>query len=126
MRQRAEAHRAERGDGFVTVEEPCDVAGALGRAPFDTAVVDCLTVWLSNLMLKGDRDIEAESDRLLRAAAGSDATVILVTNEVGCGIVPENALAREFRDHAGRLNQRAADAATEVYWMVFGCPLRVK
>ena len=126
MHDRARAHRAERGGDFATAEEPLDVAGVIERGSFDVAVVDCLTLWLSNLMAAGDRDVEAETERLVRAAAAPEAAVILVTNEVGCGIVPENALARRFRDHAGRLNQRAAAAAREVYWMVFGCALRVK
>ncbi len=86
-------------------------------------VVDCLTLWLANIL---DQDIDAATHDLEQAARSSRACVILVTNEVGCGIVPDNALAREFRDRAGILNQRIAQAASEVYWMVFGQPLRVK
>jgi adenosylcobinamide kinase/adenosylcobinamide-phosphate guanylyltransferase len=93
---------------------------------YDAIVVDCLTLWLSNIMLAEDRDVECECRKLVDAAACARTKVILVTNEVGCGIVPENALARRFRDHAGRLNQRAAELAAEVHWMIFGIGLRIK
>lgn len=128
MRERVVAHGRERGDAFLTIEEPFEVAGVLERraAEFDAIVVDCLTIWLSNLQLDGSRDIETESKKLLSAACNAPACVVLVTNEVGAGIVPDNALARRFRDLAGWLNQQAAEVASEVYWMVFGCPLRVK
>jgi adenosylcobinamide kinase/adenosylcobinamide-phosphate guanylyltransferase len=122
MEQRIGKHRAERGEGFVTIEAPFDVAGALG-AGFDAIVVDCLTLWVSNLML-AERPIPIEE--LIAAARKSAALVIFVTNEVGCGIVPENELARRFRDEAGWVNQAVAAAADEVYWMAFGIPLRVK
>lgn len=123
MEHRIALHRAERGPEFTTFEEPIDLAGVIEReaAGFDAIVVDCLTLWLTNVMLSG-----AETRDLIPVAAASPARVILVTNEVGCGIVPENAMAREFRDRAGRLNQQAAEAASEVYWMVFGVPLKVK
>ncbi len=128
MRERVLRHQRDRGAGFVTIEAPIDVAGLLEAraAEFDVIVVDCLTLWLTNLLLSPDRDIEAESRRLLSAASIAPALVLLVTNEVGCGIVPENSLARRFRDWAGWLNQQAAEAAFEIYWMVFGCPLRIK
>ncbi len=127
MRERAAAHRAERGAEFETIEEPLDVAGVLAGcgSKWDSIIVDCLTVWLSNMMLAG-RDAAAGGERLVTAARSAGASVFLVTNEVGCGIVPENTLARRFRDRAGWLNQSAADAADEVWWTVFGCPLRVK
>ena len=123
MQDRIALHRAERGPEFTTFEEPLDVAALLSRegVRFDAIVVDCLTLRVSNVMFA-----PAEPPDFLTAAAACPARVILVTNEVGCGIVPENALAREFRDRAGRLNQQAAEAAVEVYWMVFGVPLRVK
>jgi adenosylcobinamide kinase/adenosylcobinamide-phosphate guanylyltransferase len=107
----------------MTFEAPLDVAALLERegARFDAIVVDCLTLWVSNVMFAA-----AAAPDFIPAAAASPARVVLVTNEVGCGIVPENALAREFRDRAGRLNQQAAEAAVEVYWMVFGVPLKVK
>jgi adenosylcobinamide kinase / adenosylcobinamide-phosphate guanylyltransferase len=125
MRQRIDLHQQERGPDFTTIEEPVSLAGAIERhaSDFDAIVVDCLTLWLSNI---ATTDIEPQTAKLLAASLASPAQVILVTNEVGCGIVPENALARRFRDDAGRLNQRVAEAAVEVYWMVFGCALRVK
>jgi adenosylcobinamide kinase/adenosylcobinamide-phosphate guanylyltransferase len=119
MRERIARHQAERGKEFRTVEAPLDLASAIRSTDADAIVVDCLTLWLSNTMT-------SEFAALEEAATSSRACVILVTNEVGCGIVPDNALAREFRDLAGRLNQRMAEAAKEVYWMVFGQPLRVK
>jgi adenosylcobinamide kinase/adenosylcobinamide-phosphate guanylyltransferase len=124
MTARIRKHREERGEAFATVEEPVDLPEALrGIDGADVVVVDCLTLWVSNLMLS-DRPIPA--DDLIAAARASSATTIFVTNEVGCGIVPENALARQFRDLAGALNQRIASAADEVYWMAFGIPLKVK
>jgi adenosylcobinamide kinase/adenosylcobinamide-phosphate guanylyltransferase len=125
MRERILLHQQERGQDFTTIEEPVDLADIIKRhsSDFDAMVVDCLTLWLSNI---GPSDVEPETAKLLEASLASAAQVILVTNEVGCGIVPENAMARQFRDQAGRLNQRVADAASEVYWMVFGCALRVK
>ena len=127
MRDRIGRHRAERGPDITTWEDPMAIAERIlaedGR--YDAIVVDCLTLWLSNLMWS-ESDIEAETEKLLQVAAHAVTQTIFVTNEVGCGIVPENALARRFRDEAGRLNQRFAERASEVYWMVFGLGLRVK
>ncbi len=122
MAARIARHRAERCSDFETVEEPLDLARAIRSASGDAIVVDCLTLWLSNMMHAERNGIE----EAIAAAAESLAEVIAVTNEVGAGIVPENALAREFRDRAGWMNQRFAEAASEVYWMVFGQALRVK
>jgi len=83
-------------------------------------------LWLSNVMLAEDRDVAEECSRLVEVAGNAKTQVILVTNEVGCGIVPDNALARRFRDEAGRLNQMAAERAAEVRWMIFGIGLRIK
>lgn len=121
MSARIAHHRSERGGEFVTVEAPLDLAGAIRSLACDAIVIDCLTLWLSNTMNMPDK-----TEETIAVALESTAQVIVVTNEVGCGIVPENALAREFRDRAGRMNQRFADAADEVYWMVFGQALRVK
>ena len=118
MSTRIAQHRSERGDEFITVEEPLELAEAIRSTVADAIVVDCLTLWLSN----GMGDVEGT----IAAAKEKNADIIFVTNEVGCGIVPDNALAREFRDRAGFVNQRFAEAADEVYWMVFGQPLRVK
>jgi adenosylcobinamide kinase / adenosylcobinamide-phosphate guanylyltransferase len=118
MSERILKHRFERGSDFETVEEPLELARAIRSTQGDAIVVDCLTLWLSN----GMGDVEGT----IAAAKEHTAEVIFVTNEVGSGIVPDNALAREFRDRAGVMNQRFAEAADEVYWMVFGQPLRVK
>ncbi|MCC6392343.1 MAG: bifunctional adenosylcobinamide kinase/adenosylcobinamide-phosphate guanylyltransferase [Bryobacterales bacterium] len=128
MRQRAEAHRKERGGGFVTFEEPREIGALLARrgAEFDAVVVDCVTLWISNLLHAGREDLRAEGAALAGAAQACAAEVILVTNEVGCGIIPENDLARRFRDEAGWMNQTLAERAAEVYWLVFGCALKVK
>lgn len=127
MRERIARHRSERSPEITTWEEPIAVAERIlaedGR--YDAILVDCLTLWLSNLMLS-EADIEAKTEKLLQVAACSRTQIIFVTNEVGCGIVPDNPLARRFRDEAGRLNQRFAERASEVYWMVFGIGLRIK
>jgi adenosylcobinamide kinase/adenosylcobinamide-phosphate guanylyltransferase len=128
MRERIARHREERDSGIVTWEEPFAVADriAVEDGRYDAILVDCLTLWLSNTMLAGAKDVEAECRQLVNVASRSQTQVILVTNEVGCGIVPENALARQFRDAAGRLNQMAAESASEVHWMIFGVGLRIK
>jgi len=118
MSIRIAKHRAERGPEFTTVEEPLELARTLQSAEADAIVVDCLTLWLAN----GHGDVEGA----ISAAREQSAEVIFVTNEVGCGIVPDNAMAREFRDRAGFVNQRFAEAADEVYLMVFGQALRIK
>jgi adenosylcobinamide kinase / adenosylcobinamide-phosphate guanylyltransferase len=125
MVDRIERHREERGSEFVTIEEPREIDRAIlalqGSA--DVIVVDCLTLWISNMMF-AERDAEIY-DRLARIEA-CPVPCILVTNEVGSGIVPENALARRFRDLAGSVNQRAAALATEAYFMAFGIAMRLK
>jgi adenosylcobinamide kinase / adenosylcobinamide-phosphate guanylyltransferase len=128
MRERVAAHRADRGPEFATFEEPLDPARVIVEAGsrYGAIVIDCLTLWLSNLMLSNVSDIPRRTAELLHASSVTPATVLLVTNEVGCGIVPENALARRFRDLAGAMNQQAASAAVETYWMVFGIPMRIK
>lgn len=124
MEQRIAKHQHERGGEFITIEAPFDIPAALAaHTALDAIVVDCLTLWVSNLMLAG-REIPTES--LIEAARQFPALVIFVTNEVGCGIVPDNELARRFRDEAGRVNQAVAAAADEVYWMAFGISLRMK
>jgi adenosylcobinamide kinase/adenosylcobinamide-phosphate guanylyltransferase len=125
MRERIDVHQRERCPEMTTIEEPIELAAAIERqaAEFDAIVVDCLTIWLSNLLLAG---AEPRTDELIAASLASPSQIIFVTNEVGCGIVPDNELGRHFRDEAGRLNQRIAEAASEVYWMIFGCALRVK
>jgi adenosylcobinamide kinase / adenosylcobinamide-phosphate guanylyltransferase len=125
MTMRIIAHRARRGEQWRTIEAPRDLAEQLatcGRAP---ALVDCLTLWLSNLML-AEADLEARFAQLETVLAQAAAPVVLVANEVGSGIVPDNALARRFRDVQGALNQRMAARADRVVLVVAGIPLVVK
>lgn len=126
MADRIARHQADRGPGWTTVEAPLDLAGALRGAPVDEVVlVDCLTLWLTNHLLAG-HDLEKEADGLMAALSACAAPVILVTNEVGWGIVPDNALARQFRDEQGRLNQRLAARADCVVAVMCGLPLALK
>lgn len=124
MQARIAAHRARRGAGWITEEAPLAIAAALARAP-GPVLLDCLTLWLSNLLL-GGHDIAAETATFEAALAGRPAPVVLVANEVGLGIVPDNALARRFRDAAGSLHQRLAARADRVIFMVAGLEMRVK
>jgi adenosylcobinamide kinase / adenosylcobinamide-phosphate guanylyltransferase len=125
MEERIALHRARRLAGWQTVEAPLDLAGALCAQDGRPCLVDCLTLWLTNLML-AERDWRAEAEGLLAALGARSAPTVVVTNEVGGGIVPENALARAFRDAAGLLNQRVAAIADEVILAVCGLPLKVK
>ncbi len=124
MRERIAHHQRRRGDGWQTVEAPLELA-ALLEAEYRPILVDCLTLWVTNMML-AERDVEAETAKLIAAARTSRAPVVFVSNEVGLGIVPGNALAREFRDRAGRLNQAVAAAANRVVLMVAGLPMVLK
>jgi len=127
MNERISRHRQDRGPRWRTVEEPLDLPGAIARhaGPDCVVLVDCLTLWLSNLMLAG-RDCDVAAQMLVRAMADAPGTLILVANEVGLGIVPDNPLARRFRDAAGWLNQTIAEAAGEVVFVAAGLPLRLK
>jgi adenosylcobinamide kinase/adenosylcobinamide-phosphate guanylyltransferase len=126
MTERIAHHRARRGTGWQTVDAPHDLAGAIGNAPPDTALlVDCLTLWLTNRML-AEVDIEADTTALEKALAQRRGPTVLVSNEVGSGVVPDNALARRFADLQGRLNQRIAGRADRVVLVVAGLPLTVK
>ena len=127
MTARIARHRAERGHGWTTVEEPLELAAALerGAQAGRPILVDCLTLWLSNLMGAG-RAAEAETARLRAALKTLPVPVVFVSNEVGLGIVPDNALARAFRDEAGRLNQAIAAAADRVVFLAAGLPLVLK
>lgn len=126
MRARIAEHRARRPSGWDTIDAPLDLPAAIGAVPAGRPIlVDCLTLWLSNLML-AERDTAAAGAKLLRACRAASGPVVLVSNEVGLGIVPENALARRFRDEAGRLHQRLAEQAQRVVFMVAGLPMQVK
>lgn len=126
MRARIARHRDGRGAAWTTVEAPLDLAAALAQAQSDEAVlVDCATLWLTNHLL-ADHDLCAETERLVHALAACHAPVVIVSNETGWGIVPENALARRFRDEQGRLNQRLAAEAAFVVTVIAGLPLVLK
>ncbi|MER8418228.1 bifunctional adenosylcobinamide kinase/adenosylcobinamide-phosphate guanylyltransferase [Mesorhizobium sp. M1329] len=126
MRQRIALHRSRRGAGWTTIEAPLDLAGAVGALPDgQPALIDCLTLWLTNHML-AEHDVEAECRRLADVLSRPRGPWFVVSNEVGQGIVPDNALARRFRDAAGRLNQEVAAVAGTVLLMVAGLPLKVK
>ncbi|ADV12438.1 bifunctional adenosylcobinamide kinase/adenosylcobinamide-phosphate guanylyltransferase [Mesorhizobium ciceri] len=126
MRERIALHRSRRGDGWTTIDAPLDLAGALAALPGDRPVlVDCLTLWLTNHML-AEHDLDLECRRLAEVLSRPRGPWFVVSNEVGQGIVPDNALARRFRDAAGRLNQQVAAIADTVLLMVAGLPLKVK
>ncbi len=125
MAERIRRHRERRGLGWATIEEPLDIVGRLAAADGAAVLVDCLTLWLANLMQAG-LDVAAETARLVEALARHAGPVVLVANEVGFGIVPDNPLARDFRDHAGRLNQAVAAVADRVYLVAAGLPLVLK
>lgn len=126
MRDRIAVHRADRaGAGWTTIEEPLDLASALRRAAESPVLVDCLTLWLSNLLF-AEREVGPAIAALEIALAERHARTVLVSNEVGWGIVPENVLARRFRDEAGRLHERLAARANSVTLVVAGLPMRIK
>lgn len=127
MRARIDRHRGERDGSWRTVEEPLALVAAMQRQAADRTVVlvDCLTLWLSNVILAG-LDAEAEIAALIAAIPGLPGPVVLVSNEVGSGIVPDNALAREFRDLQGRLNQAVARVCDGVILVTAGLPIVLK
>jgi adenosylcobinamide kinase/adenosylcobinamide-phosphate guanylyltransferase len=129
MARRIAAHRERRGDGWLTIEEPIELPRELlrRRSEVDSAVVDCLTLWMSNLLLRHDEEtVTKKIDELIDVLTLLDFSVFFVTNEVGSSIVPNNALARSFRDLVGWTNQRVAQVAGEVILMVAGLPVFVK
>lgn len=127
MTDRIRRHQADRDGRWTTVEASVDLASAIAAADDEDAVVlvDCLTLWASNLLL-GEEDAEARLAQLLAALERARGQVLLVANEVGLGIVPDNALARAFRDLAGTVNQRVAAVADQVHMTVAGIPIIVK
>jgi len=126
MEERIKRHKEMRGEGWVTLEAPIDLAGAMEQAPVDTPVViDCFTLWLSNLML-GECNVDSEIGRFDEALGARSAATIAVANEVGLGIIPETPLGRAFRDQAGALNRHLAAQAGKVILMVAGLPLTIK
>lgn len=127
MADRIARHRAERAASWRGVEAPVELAGAIREESRQgtTLVVDCLTVWLSNLM-HAERDCEWEVENLLQALAEARGHIVLVSNEVGMGLVPDTALGRRFRDEQGRLNRRLAEAAGRVELVVAGLSMVLK
>jgi adenosylcobinamide kinase/adenosylcobinamide-phosphate guanylyltransferase len=130
MAARIARHQERRGDAWVTQEEPLELAPAIRAAQgrFRVILVDCLTLWLGNLLGQGleGEDLEAEGRDLAAAAATTATPLILVSNEVGWGIVPDNPLARAFRDQAGRLHQQLAAVVDLVAYVMAGLPLVLK
>lgn len=127
MRDRIARHREARDGRWQTIEAPLDLPAAIDalNAPGAVVLVDCLTLWITNLLLAG-RDIGRAADMLCAASRRFNGRLILVSNEVGFGIVPDNALARRFRDEGGRANQMVAAVADEVQLVVAGLPMRLK
>ena len=127
MKVRIERHRQERPDDWNTFEEPLDLPVLLVKIKdsHDVILIDCLTLWLSNLML-ADRDISAATESFISVMATVGGSLFAVSNEVGFGIVPGNEMARKFRDLAGTLNQRVAATADQVYLVAAGIPIKIK
>lgn len=127
MRERVALHRQQRGPEWITHEEPLSLVEKLASVQSKQRVVlvDCLTLWLTNLMM-AELDIPAEMRRLVDHLTAAEGHLIFVSNEVGLGIVPENRMARQFRDHAGRLHQMLAEQANEVFFIAAGLPLKMK
>jgi adenosylcobinamide kinase/adenosylcobinamide-phosphate guanylyltransferase len=127
MDDRIKKHKQERGNEWDTIEEPFRLAETIKEISgnYETVIIDCLTLWLSNLML-GDKDVEEEMRSFISSLATVTCSLFTVSNEVGMGIVPDNALSRRFRDLAGHLNQKVARIADEVYLVTAGIPLRIK
>ena len=126
MEKRIQIHRERRGEEWLTINEPLEIADKLISSDGQGAcLVDCLTLWLSNLMF-AEKEITEATSSLIKAIDARRDPVILVTNEVGGGIIPENEVARRFRDEAGRLNQIVADTVDEVYTCISGIPLKLK
>ncbi|MBW2029173.1 MAG: bifunctional adenosylcobinamide kinase/adenosylcobinamide-phosphate guanylyltransferase [Deltaproteobacteria bacterium] len=129
MAERVKLHKNSRGPKWNLLEEPLEVPGTIRAkcGSYDCVLVDCLTIWLSNVMLeKGDEKVMTYGKALLEALASRPQAIILVSNEVGMGIVPEHALGRRFRDYAGFMNQEVAKLADKVVFMVAGLPMFLK
>jgi adenosylcobinamide kinase/adenosylcobinamide-phosphate guanylyltransferase len=130
MRDRVARHRAERGGRWQSEEAPLDLAEAVETSGVaaDVLLVDCLTLWISNRLLHQpeQKDMTLAAERLVEAFAAAKCPVVVVSNEVGTGIVPENALARTYRDAVGTVNRIVAASADSVIWMVAGIPVSIK
>ncbi len=130
MEKRVKKHQRERGDEWQTIEEPVKIYDKINHYSKDASaiVVDCLTLWISNLMFdaSGPARIEQAVKQLKESLESCECPLFLVSNEVGTGIVPENKIARQFRDHAGFVNQRVAEAADTVFMTVAGIAVQIK
>lgn len=128
LADRIARHRAERPAEWVTIEEQHDLAGALTAAGDSFTIVDCLTTWVGNLMFRGDdhAEIETASERAIDATRARTGPTVVVSNEVGLGIVPENSLGRQYRDLLGRVNQQWVTAADRALFLVAGKALRLE
>ena len=130
MKQRVARHQKERSQNWVTVEEPLHLPQALleNSPKADVMLVDCLTLWVSNLLMETDDEekLEEAISQLIDTLEKATCPIVLVSNEVGTGIVPENRLARQYRDIIGLANQAVAKTAGKVIWMVAGIPVTVK
>ena len=131
MRARVTRHQAERGSDWTTVEAPLKLPEAIethGRKPEHVVLVDCLTFWINNLLMESAESAAARMKlpRLIESIESAQCPLLLVSNEVGAGIVPENHLARIFRDAVGSMNQAVAACASSVFWVVAGIPVAVK
>jgi len=129
MEERISKHRKERGDNFTTIEEETELADAIieaERLGSDCIIVDCLTLWTSNLLFSENHNIDEELEKVIKCLSKVSVKLIFVTNEVGSGIVPDNAVSRKFRDAAGIVNQKIAEAADSVFLCVSGIPIKIK
>jgi adenosylcobinamide kinase/adenosylcobinamide-phosphate guanylyltransferase len=129
MADRVRLHKEVRGPKWQLKEEPLEIAGILdtGVCDVEAVLIDCMTIWLSNVLLqKGEEMVPSYQNALLEALARSDQSVVIVSNEVGTGIVPEHPLGRLYRDMAGSLNQKLAAAADKVVMIVAGLPIYLK
>lgn len=128
MRERVKTHRALRSGHFTTIEEPIRLGAAVARAAkaHDAILVDCLTLWITNLIVANENVAAAVDELIATLGETTQARVILVSNEVGLGIVPDNAMARMFRDLAGSAHQRLAEICDDAYFVVAGLPMVLK
>ncbi len=128
MRERVESHKQQRALAFATIEEPLRLSAAIAQAAksHDAILVDCLTLWITNLIVANENVAAAVDELLATLATTTSARVILVSNEVGLGIVPDNAMARLFRDLAGSAHQRIAEICDDAYFVVAGLPMVLK
>ena len=126
MEERIAKHKAARGEGWSTIEEPIELARAVADVPENVpVVVDCVTLWLSNMML-GQHDVDTAVTRFIKCLDGRRAPTFVVSSEVGAGLVPETPLGRAFRDQAGLINQHLAVNAHQVLFMVAGLAMKLK